>query len=188
MISITKISKTKINSNMEIENKIQEEVLLSGHHHRRMVKAFYACCNGKGITTEEKMTILASYGREHTSEMTADELKDAIDKLNEREDTEQGARSKWVRRAMAVTYQYLIAIKNPNINADYVKNIIITSAKVDKFSDLTKQQLMKAFYTFKHKTDEARRRTNTSSADAAEEHRNESERLQKEEQTIQDGD
>lgn len=121
----------------------------------KTIKAFYAACSSKGITDEERHVILCSYGREHVSEMTAEELQDAINKINQREDTEEGARSKWVRRAMAVTFQYLNKTVNDrdSVTTDYVKEVITTSQRGISFNTLSKQQLIKAFYLFKYKSE-----------------------------------
>lgn len=120
---------------------------------KKCLKAFYAACHSKGITDEERMELIGSYGREHASDMTIDELRDVLAKINKRDDTEEGARGKWIRRAMAVTFQYLNkTVKDKeSVCSEYVKEVITNSQRGINFNSLTTQQLIKAFYLFKNK-------------------------------------
>lgn len=121
----------------------------------KTMRAFFVACNAKGLTEEDRRAMISGYGHQHANEMTTEELQDALYRLNQRADTEDGEHAKWVRRAMAVTYKYLIhvaGVNNPSSN--YCKEVITTSQRGVSFNQLDKAQLTKAFYLFKKKYDD----------------------------------
>lgn len=111
------------------------------------MRAFFAACNEHKLSEDARHAIVEGFGHESTAEMTTEELIQATQSLCCRDEE----RNKWVKRCMAVIYEYCERKGYKNVGSDYVKSIITTSAMVCNFNKLTTNDLKRVYNCFKKK-------------------------------------
>lgn len=109
----------------------------------------------KGITRKDQLEYYLSKGCEHANELTDEDLDERIKQLMKMEDSDEGVLASWRRKAMATCWAYLNEVGYPNATGDYVKECICTSQRAVSINKMTKKQLIKAFYLFKKKKEDA---------------------------------
>ena len=122
---------------------------------QRTERVYRALCTRKGITRPQQLEFYFSKGKEHCKELTDEELNAVIANLKTMPDSEEGVLINWRRKAMAVCYKYLNAAGYENPSSDYVKECICTCQRATSLNFMTKSQLIKAFYLFKKRYEEA---------------------------------
>lgn len=122
---------------------------------QRTERVYRALCTRKGITRPQQLEFYFCKGKEHCKELTDDELNAVIAELKNMPDSDEGVLVNWRRKAMAVCYKYLNAAGYENPSSDYVKECICTCQRATSLNFMTKSQLIKAFYLFKKRFEEA---------------------------------
>lgn len=117
----------------------------------RARRRFFAACNSAGLTEEEMHAVVESYGHESTREMTEEQLLSAADAIGAKT-ARNDEWKKWVRRCMAAVYAHCERWGYKKVTPDYVKSIIVTSARGLSFNKLTTEQLIKVYNTFAKKS------------------------------------
>lgn len=116
--------------------------------HKQVLKKFHTLCGLNGLTSDDKLAIVASYGVESSADMQTHDLIDVCGALQKQLDQRTGAADKadtidkLRKRCLKALCAYIDA---KGITADsrieYAKQMACRSAKKDNFNRLTAAEL-----------------------------------------------
>ena len=122
----------------------------------RLIRKFHALLSKHGISNEEKLAMLASYGATSSTEMNTYELLELCDKLSRSLSPTEQSRQKWMRRLMAVVAAYLRETgKKPM--AEMVKGVIRRASGYQSLDQIPEDRLRSLYNAFNHRVKDLRR-------------------------------
>lgn len=115
-----------------------------------LLRKFHALLRTAGITPDEKMAMLASYGVESSRDLSVYELTELCHKLDLRKNPTANEANRWRRRVLAVVCQYLELMHQPS-NLNMAKAVACRAAGTDSFNSIPIDRLRSIYNAFRHR-------------------------------------
>ena len=112
---------------------------------KRLLRAFHAACGAAGMTTEDKRTLVESFGAESSTELTDAQLREAIGIVN---GSSEG--DKWRKRVMRAIGAYLAEAGRAQ-NTTVIKAVACRAAGYASFNRIPVSRLQNLYYAFVNK-------------------------------------
>lgn len=117
---------------------------------KTMLRKFHAVCTQMGIEESDKRAMIMSCGVTSSRELTAIQLIELIDALQDNAKEEEDKANQYRRRVMAVIYEYGKAMGTP-FNQAQVKAIMCRGGEVDHINDIPLDKLRALYNSFINK-------------------------------------
>ena len=119
-----------------------------------LLRKYHAMLRKGGISNEEKLSMLASYGVESGKDLNIYELTELCGKLD-RMVNSKDERDIWRKRLIAAIGGYLVAMgKKSDITV--IKGIACRAAGKDNFNAIPEDRLKSLYNAFKHRSNDIR--------------------------------
>lgn len=119
--------------------------------HKKILRKFHTLCTAAGLTADEKMTIVSSYGAESSSDIDTHTLIDICASLSKQvEGSKYGEMDRLRKRAMAAIGGYLKAIHSES-NAGIIKGIACRATGYSDFNKIPAERLRNLYHAFHNK-------------------------------------
>lgn len=115
-----------------------------------LLRKYHALLRKAGVSNEEKMVLLASYGVESGKDMSVYELTELCHKLDMRTNKSAEEANKWRKRVMAAIGGYLRAMGQDS-NANVITAIACRASRYDSFNKIPVDQLRSVYNAFKNR-------------------------------------
>ena len=116
-----------------------------------LLRKYHALLRKAGISNDEKMALLASYGVESGKDMTVYELTELCYKLDMQTNRSAQEVEKWRRRVMGAIGGYLRAMGRTS-NVNLIQAIACRAARYERFNAIPIDQLRSLYNAFKKRT------------------------------------
>jgi Ca2+-binding EF-hand superfamily protein len=133
-----------------VENRTMDRI------HRDILKKFHTLCGVLGLTADEKLAIVESYGVDSSRDMDTHDLIDVCGKLSAQANKKTGGdeTDKLRKRVMAAIGGYLRAAGKES-SATLIKGIACRATGYDNFNRIPKERLRNLVATFNNKVKDA---------------------------------
>lgn len=115
-----------------------------------LLKQFHAICSRAGMTPDDKMQLIASYGHVSSKDMTDEQLKDVCHKLEKQINPAAAELDMWRKRVMASIGAY-IRFCGKEDSAQLIRAIACRSTGYISFNDIPVERLRNIYSAFKKK-------------------------------------
>ena len=116
-----------------------------------LLRKYHCLLRKAGVSNDEKMVLLASYGVESSKDLSVYELTELCHKLDMQTNRSAEEANKWRRRVMGAIGGYLRAM-GQNSNANVITAIACRASRYNKFNDIPLDQLRSLYNAFKKRT------------------------------------
>lgn len=116
-----------------------------------LLRKYHALLRKAGVSNDEKMVLLASYGVESGKDMSVYELTELCHKLDMRTNKSAVEANKWRKRVMGAIGGYLDATGG-NSNANKIIAIACRASGYDRFNAIPVDQLRSIYNAFINRT------------------------------------
>lgn len=116
-----------------------------------LLRKYHCLLRKAGVSNDEKMVLLASYGVESSKDLSVYELTELCHKLDMQTNKSAEEANKWRRRVMAAIGGYLEAMGQES-NAKVITAIACRASRYNKFNDIPVDQLRSLYNAFKKRT------------------------------------
>jgi hypothetical protein len=116
----------------------------------RLTKKYHTLLGKAGVSEDEKMAMLGSYGVASSKEMSVEQLIDLCNNLTNMANPELAKLDKLRKRAIASIFGYYKA-KNEDVTMNYVKGTAAQAAGYRSFNDIPAERLRNLYYLFNDK-------------------------------------
>lgn len=124
--------------------------------HIKLLRFFHAACAGAGMTTDQKRTLVASFGVESSSYLTEAQLQQAIGIVNSRSEGD-----KWRKRVIKAIGDYLTAVGRDS-DITIIKGVACQATGYDRFNEIPVQRLQNIYNAFLNKKKDSQQVKNLS--------------------------
>ena len=122
-------------------------------HETSLIRKFHALLGKAGVSNEDKLVLLSSYGVESSKDLNVYELTELCSKLDAMSNPQVADLNLWRKRLMACIGGYLRAMNKPQ-NAEIIKGIACRAAKIERFNNIPLERLKSLYNAFlDHKKD-----------------------------------
>lgn len=121
-------------------------------HKNTLLRKYHTLLRRGGVSNEEKLALLASYGVDSAKEMNVYELVELCDTLARSVNTAAGDADRWRKRLIAAIDSYLRAMGHTGGNLPEIKAIACRAAKTDNFNRIPNDRLKSLYNAFKKRT------------------------------------
>lgn len=118
---------------------------------KMLLKKFHTLCGKAGINNDEKRVIVAAYGCVSSADLTAQQLLEAIDRIEIQMEPRAEEHDKWRKRLIASIFAWRKAVGRDS-NMNEVKAIACRAAEVKRFNDISIERLRSLYNAFGKKT------------------------------------
>ena len=115
-----------------------------------LLRKFHTLCTKAGISDDNKMDLIASYGHVSSKDMSDEQLKDICFKIQKQINPKLADLDIWRRRVYKVVESFLIFAGKQH-NPDYVKRVACAATRYDRFNDIPADRLRNVYFAFKNK-------------------------------------
>lgn len=116
-----------------------------------LLRKYHALLRKAGVSNDEKMVLLASYGVESGKDMSVYELVELCHKLDMRTNKSAEEANKWRKRVMGAIGGYLRAMGKEG-NSREIIAIACRASRYDNFNAIPVDQLRSVYNAFKNRT------------------------------------
>lgn len=116
-----------------------------------LLRKYHALLRKAGVSNDEKMVLLASYGVESGKDMSVYELTELCHKLDMRTNKSAEEANKWRKRVMGAIGGYLRAMGRDS-NANVITAIACRASGYDSFNAIPVDQLRSIYNAFINRT------------------------------------
>ena len=116
----------------------------------RLVKKMHVLYGRLGMNDNDRLAFLSAWGVEHTNDLTAQQLLEAIGKLDALLNPASAEMDKWRKRVMASIGGWLRACGITH-DAKYIRGIAEHAAGMKRFNEIPVAELRRVYYEFKRK-------------------------------------
>lgn len=116
-----------------------------------LLRKYHYLLRKAGVSNDEKMVLLASYGVESSKDLSVYELVDICNKLDMKTDKSAQKANLWRKRVMGAIGGYLDATGD-NSNANKIIAIACRASRYDNFNAIPVDQLRSVYNAFKNRT------------------------------------
>lgn len=113
-----------------------------------LLKKYHSLCYKLGMTADDKLALLSSYGVESSVDLTNEELTEICDHLNSILNPEDAKRDRMRKRVIAAIGGWLRLIGKGNEGVEYIKGVACRAAKVENFNNITLERLTTIYNMF----------------------------------------
>ena len=124
--------------------------------HVKLLRAFHAVCAGAGMTTDERRTLVASFGVDSSTDLTEGQLQRAIGMVNGGSEGD-----KWRKRVIKAIGAYLTA-EGREAGLVNIKGVACQATGYDRFNDIPVQRLQNIYNAFLNKKKDSQQVKNLS--------------------------
>ena len=117
---------------------------------KMMLKKFHTICGKAGIDDTEKRVIVVSYECTSSRDLTAQQLMDAIEKIERQMNPRAEEFDRWRKRVIASIFAWRKAVGR-NATMGEVKAIACRAAEVRSFNDIPMERLRSIYNAFTKK-------------------------------------
>lgn len=122
--------------------------------HRWLLRKFHTLCTRNGVSADQKLALIGSFGVESSKDMTSAQLLEACDLLEKLANPEAEKRARLRKRVMASIGAWLRAIGKED-DADYIKSVACRAAGVENFNRIPAARLANLYNLFNKKRRDA---------------------------------
>lgn len=123
---------------------------------KNLLKKYHTLLGLLGITNDEKLLMLASYGVESGRDLSVTDLIDLCNRLDGMLNPATAEAEAWRKRVFSSVGGWL-RVTGRESNADLIKAIACRATGFKTFNEIPMPRLANVYYTFKNKADDFRR-------------------------------
>ena len=112
---------------------------------QKMLKRFHTVCSAQGIDQESKRAIVYSYGVESSRDMSANQLSEACNRL---QDVKIRTTPDLLRKRLIAAIGGWLSVTGRSGGIDMIKAVACRAARRDSFNDIPREQLNNLYYAF----------------------------------------
>ena len=116
----------------------------------RLIKKLHTLYGRLGMTDDRRQAFLSAWGVEHTNELTAAQMLEAIGKLDALLNPASAEMDKWRKRVMASIGGWM-RVCGITHDAKYIRGIAERAAGMERFNEIPVAELRRVYYEFKRK-------------------------------------
>lgn len=116
-----------------------------------LLRKYHALLRRGGVTNDERLALLSTYGVESAKELNVYELTELCDTLYRAVQPNDDA-DRWRKRLIAAIDQYLRAMGHRGGNLPEIKAVACRAAQTDNFNRITMERLKSLYNAFKRRT------------------------------------
>lgn len=122
--------------------------------HKWLLRKFHTLCTRNGVSADQKLALIGSFGVESSKDMTSAQLLEACDLLEKIADPKAEKQARLRKRVMASIGAWLKAI-GKEADADYIKSVACRAAGIDNFNRIPAARLTNLYNLFNKKRRDA---------------------------------
>lgn len=115
--------------------------------HKKVLRKFHTLCSVLCMSTEDKETLIGSYGVESSADINTHDLIDLCNKLARQADTGYAKMNTLRKRLMAAIGEYLTAMDKES-NAEIIKAIACRASGYTDFNKIPEDRLRSLYNAF----------------------------------------
>lgn len=119
-----------------------------------LIKKYHVLVRNACISDNDKLVLLSNWGVSSSKDLTAQQLIECCNFLEQMIDPEIVELEKWRDWVRTVVKAYGRAL-GANYSTEYAEGIVCTACKVEKFSDISKKRLVGIYNQFKKSKSDA---------------------------------
>lgn len=121
-----------------------------------LLRQFHTLCSRSGMSPDEKMSLLSSYGHLSSKDMSDDQLKDACHHLEMKINPKVADQDKWRKRVMASVGAY-IRFCGKEESVSLIHSIACRATGYTSFNDIPVERLRNIYSAFNRKVTDCER-------------------------------
>ena len=121
--------------------------------HAEKIQQYHSICRNLGMSKEDKSAFLSGFGVVSSTELTDDELYEALEHLRNMQQHRNNEANAWRRRVIAAASAYLELIGKFHLGdngkdwrLNYVKGMACRMAKCESFNTISLERLRNIYY------------------------------------------
>jgi hypothetical protein len=116
---------------------------------KSLLKKYHTLCAKSGISESEKCEMVASYGVASSRELTAHDLLDICNKIEQANRPDIAELDKWRKRLLATLFEYLRRLRKPE-DMDLAKAIACRATGSKSFNKIPLERLRSLYNGFRN--------------------------------------